>query len=194
MKKLIIKNEEIKASLGAESPDFPKYVSPIINLANQFAQGTRPKVVGQMTDLIKPFWKSELSEWEDWYLENYPDAIENATDKIIEKIYSLKDALNEIDRETVERWVRDLVIVKTFVGLRFQEVIIRKISEMKGVEYRLSSSDDEAKGIDAYIGNTPISIKPVTYKTMDSLPEEIDVKMIYYEKKKNGISVEFEDF
>ena len=31
---------------------FPKYTTQLMNLANQTAQGTRPKVVGQMSELF----------------------------------------------------------------------------------------------------------------------------------------------
>lgn len=60
MKKHIkISNEQIKTLLGAEPVEFPKYATQIINLANQNAQGTRPTVVGQMSELIKKiYWKN----------------------------------------------------------------------------------------------------------------------------------------
>ena len=45
--KIKLTNEQIREALDIESPAFPKYVTQIINLANQNAQGTRPKVVGQ---------------------------------------------------------------------------------------------------------------------------------------------------
>ncbi|MGC9027863.1 MAG: MjaI family restriction endonuclease [bacterium] len=41
--------------LDIETPGFPKYVAPLTNLANQYAQGIRPKVVGQMSELILEF-------------------------------------------------------------------------------------------------------------------------------------------
>jgi hypothetical protein len=37
-------------------------------LANQNAQGTRPKVVGQMSELIKEFPGKDVAEWEEWYI------------------------------------------------------------------------------------------------------------------------------
>ena len=46
MMKIKLSNEELRRSLEIEAPSFPKYVTQIINLANQNAQGTRPKVVG----------------------------------------------------------------------------------------------------------------------------------------------------
>jgi hypothetical protein len=91
----------------------------------------------------------------------------------------------------VEQWVRDLVIVKTFAGLRFHEAILKKGAEIKGTDCRLSDHSDETRGIDGYIGDIPISIKPHTYQMMTSLPEHIEVKMIFYKKLKKGIEVDY---
>lgn len=163
--KLKISIDEIRKYLDIESPEFPKYVAPLINLANRYAQGTRPKVGGQMSDLIQEFEGKTLSEWESWYLERKPEAIKNATEKILQKLKELRNSLNKIDRKMVEEWVSDLVIVKTFAGLRFQEAILRKGAEIMGTDYRLSNPDEESKGLDGYIGDIPVSIKPHTYET-----------------------------
>jgi uncharacterized protein YukE len=109
--KVKITASEIRKCLDIESPEFHKYVAPLINIANQYAQGTRPKVVGKMSELIQEFEGKTLQEWEDWYKKKKPDAIAKATDKIFEKLQEFKDVLKEIDRGTVEKWVRDLVIV-----------------------------------------------------------------------------------
>lgn len=191
--KVKISNEEIRKYLDIETPDFPKYVSPIINLANYYAQGTRPRVVGQMSDLIQEFEGKTLNEWEKWYLERKPNAIKNATEKILKKIKELKNAINKIDKSTVEQWAKDLVIVKTFMGLRFQEAILKKGAELKGTDYRLSDPDEEAKGIDGFIGNTPVSIKPETYELKAALPERIETRLIFYKKVKGGIEVDYRE-
>jgi hypothetical protein len=78
--KLKITVDEIRKYLDIETPEFPKYVAPLINLANQYAQGTRPKVVGQMSELIQEFGGKTISEWEKWYLERKPDAMKNASE------------------------------------------------------------------------------------------------------------------
>jgi len=189
--KIKIKNEEIRKYLNIETPDFPKYTSQILNLANQNAQGTRPEVVGQMTELIKQFKGRKLSEWQDWYIKQNPDAIKKATQKITEMVEKLKKAMNEIDESLINRWVRDLVIVKTFLGLRFQEAILKKVAEIKNVNYRLATIEEEARGIDGFLADLPISIKPSTYKVKASLQENIQAKIIYYEKKKDGIEVDY---
>ena len=191
--KIKITTEEIREYLDIETPEFPKYVAPLINLANQYAQGTRPKVVGQMSELIQEFEGDTLSDWEEWYLEKKPDAIKNATKKILEKLDEFRDALSKIDESVVEQWVSDLVIVKTFAGLRFQEAILKKGAQLKGVDYRRANPDEEARGIDGYIGDVPVSIKPYTYEVKSSLPEHINAKIIYYRKVDDGIEVDFDD-
>ena len=186
---LKIKNEEIRKLLNIKSPEFPKYATQILNLANQNAQATRPKVVGQMSELIKEFTGKTLEEWEDWYLKKHPDAIQNATEKILEMINNFKDVIDKIDEDMVYQWVRDLVIVKTFLGLKFQEAILRKIAEKFNTVYRLSTPEEESKGIDGYIGNIPVSLKPVTYLSKSMLSEKLEGDVIYYEKEKNGIKI-----
>lgn len=189
--KIKLSNAEIRRYLDIETPEFPTYTTQLLNLANQNAQGTRPKIVGQMSELIQHFTGKTLPEWEQWYLEQKPDAIRIATERVLQMIKNLENAIEKVDREMIEQWVRDLVIVKTFMGLRFQEAILKKASEVQGTGYRLSDFTEESKGIDGYIGNIPISIKPETYKVKAALREDITVKIIYYKKIKNGIQVDY---
>jgi hypothetical protein len=51
--KIKLTNREIIEYLGSSSPEFPKYTTQLINLANKNAQGTRPRVVGKVTELIR---------------------------------------------------------------------------------------------------------------------------------------------
>lgn len=194
MKKQIkISNHEIKQLLGIESFEFPKYATQIINLANQNAQGTRPTVVGQMSDLIQEFSGRSIEEWEKWYLETHPDAIEKATEKITKMVDNFKEVINQIDGDMIKSWVTDLVIIKTFIGLKFQEAILSKTAAIFNTFYKLSTPGDESKGIDGYIGDIPVSIKPETYKSKKSLNEKINVKFIYYKKVKDGININIEN-
>jgi len=185
-----ISSAEIKSLIGIESFEFPKYSTQILNLANSNAKGTRPAVVGQMSELIQEFSGKSIKEWEKWYLERHPDAIEKATEKITEMVENFKVVINQIDKEMISNWVKDLVIIKTFMGLKFQEAILSKVANIFNTTYRLSPPEDESKGIDGYIGDLPISIKPVTYKLKKSLNEKINIKFIYYEKVKDGLKID----
>lgn len=195
--KFTIKNDELAVLNGSKTPDFPKYTSQLINWANQNAQGTRPRVVGQLSDLFPEYKNTcnevSINEWREWYLEKYPVAIDNATNKIFAQVENLKEAIKLIDKELVRKWVEDLVIIKTYNGLYVQEAILSKISAKSGKPYRLATPEEESQGIDGYVGQTPYSVKPDTYKTMERLPEVINVRMVYYTKKKTGLTIEIED-
>jgi len=193
MKTIKILNSEILTLLEADTVTFPKYATQIINLANQNAQATRPSVVGQMSELIQEFKGSKLKDWEEWYLNKHPEALKIATDKIFEMIENFKDVMTQIDRDMIESWVRDLVIIKTFVGLKFQEAILKKVATHLKVPYRVAKPEEESQGIDGYLQNIPVSIKPISYFIKKSLSEKIDVPIIFYEKVKDGIKITFDE-
>lgn len=195
--KYTLKNELIENFNESKSFSFPKYTSQLINWANQNAQGTRPVVVGQMSELFPEFMNSgmeiTIENWRKWYTEKYPEAFENATDKIFAQVQNLRNAIPLIDREMVEKWVQDLVINKTFNGMYVQKAILASLAEKRGTTYRLATPEEESIGIDGYVGEIPYSVKPDTYKTMGRLSKTIDVKMIYYSKTKTNLKIEVED-
>lgn len=185
---------EIQALMGVPSPKFPLYVTQILNLANQTAQGTRPSVVGKMTELVPSFPGRNLSDWATWYLETHPEEIHTAVERIKKMIENYKVAITLIDADMIRDWVMDLVVIKTFIGIKFPEAILKKLAEITGKPFRSATSEEEARGIDGYIGNTAISIKPMTYRTEKHLPETIDVVLIYYKKEeKKGITITIPD-
>jgi hypothetical protein len=91
-----------------------------------------------MSELIKEFKGKKLEEWETWYLNKYPEAIERAKTKILQMMENFKEVITRIDAQMIETWVKDLVIVKTFVGLKFQEAIMKRVAETMGKAYRMS--------------------------------------------------------
>lgn len=192
-----LKNDDVSSYNDGKDYDFPKYTSQLMNWANQNAQGTRPVVVGQMSELFPAFVASgaeiSIENWRKWYLERYPEAFKNATDKIYLQIENLRKAIPLIDREMVTQWVEDLVINKTFNGMYVQKAILASLAERKRKTYRLATPTEESQGIDGYVGDVPYSVKPDTYKTMNRLSESISVKMIYYTKTKTGLKIEVEE-
>lgn len=176
----LIKKEIIKGK--ANKPEFPKFTTQIINQANQNNQATRPKVVGQMSELIKECPYNSYEGWKKWYLERYPTAIDKATDKAYEGVKNLREASKLIDKKMVKEWITDLVITKTAEGLIFQEAILKFVANKRNESYRLANPIEESKGIDGYIGNKAVQIKSKTYISKQTLPEEIPCEIIYYDK------------
>lgn len=187
--KIDLKKESLR---DFESPYiFPKYTTQIINLANQNSGGTRPNVVGQMSELIQECPDKSLSGWREWYIENHPDAIQNAKGKIIPMILHLQNAIISIDDKMVEDWVTDLIIYKTAEGLIIQEIILRSLAEKLNKDWRIATIEEESKNIDGYIGEIPVQIKPDSYKSKKStVQERIDVNIIYYKKTEKYLTIE----
>ena len=192
LKKIKMKNSEVEQLSNASQYAFPKYSTQIINLLNSNAQGTRPAIVGQMSELIQEFEGKSLEEWIAWYNERQPNAVHNATEKIYGMYQLMSETFNSITHEMIEEWVKDLVYTKTFCGLKFQSAIIAFLAEKLGKSWRLANIEEEAKGIDGFVGDTPIQIKSITYKMEARLSETIDVPIVYYDKKKNGINIEYD--
>ena len=192
MKKLKLSNSEVEKLSNASKYPFPKYATQIINLLNSNAQGTRPAVVGQMSELIQEFQGKTLEEWIEWYTVKQPDAVQKATDKIYAMYQQMSEAFAAIDRPMIEAWVKDLVYNKTYCGLKFQSAILAYLADKYHKEWRLANVEEEAQGIDGIIGEIPVQIKSSTYKLEARLAENIQTPIVYYDKKKDGIIIEFD--
>lgn len=192
MKKIKISNSEVEKLSNVSKYPFPKYATQIINLLNSNAQGTRPAVVGQMSELIQEFQGKTLEEWIEWYSVRQPDAVEKATDKIFAMYQQMSEAFAAIDRPMIEAWVKDLVYNKTYCGLKFQSAVLAYLADKYRKEWRLANIEEEAQGIDGIIGEIPVQIKSSTYKLEARLAENIQTPIVYYDKKKDGIIIEFD--
>ena len=126
-----------------------------------------------------------------WYSEKMPEAVDDATERVYEMVQNLASAMQFIDKALVRKWVEDLVLTKTFTGFCFQESILKAIAERRWQQYRRATPEEESKNIDGFIGDIPVSIKPITYKTKNMLHEDISVKLVFYEKLKDGIKIEY---
>ncbi len=121
MESKLIKYHQIYARSDGDHFTFPKYTTQLINLANQNAQGTRPKVVGKMSDLITEFSGNTLQEWGQWYRVRKPEAIDEAVEKVYSMVVALKEAIALIDKGMVKEYIEDLLINKTFQGFKIQK-------------------------------------------------------------------------
>ena len=194
VKKVFTINTEIaKAELGIPKVDFPKYTTQIINLAGSNSGATRPKVVGQMSELTVESEAKSLDEWREFYLNHRPDAHKAAGDKIEAMMENLRVAMECVDRDMIDKWVDDLLMNKTYYGFAAQTIVLEQLAMRLDLPLRQATPEDESRGIDGYLGGRPVSVKPTTYK-QKALSEEISCPIIYYEKKSNGIRVDASEF
>lgn len=150
------------------------------------------RCVGQMSDLIQEFDGRSLEEWAVWYQERYPNAVAEAIQLIRNKLLDFKRVIDNVTDEMIELWVKDLVLVKTFIGLKFQEAILKKVADATGLDYSLSSPEQESRGIDGVIGNREVSIKPISWRDQVIQRENLQGILIYYQKTDEGLEIEFQ--
>jgi hypothetical protein len=170
--------------------DMPKYTTYLLNPAINLSQSNRPEVVGQMNEIIEEFRAKHpdgtFQDWVRFYFEEHDgeERLEEATEKAVPMVKKMKEAFEEVDEEMTRNYLRDLVLFKTYEGFDIQETILRKLGEVYEAEIGRAATEDESKGIDRYVGEQPVSIKPVTYR--DSLQEIIDVPIVYYDENKTN--------
>lgn len=169
------------------------YIGSVINLGNSFSQATRAKNVGQLSDLIQNFRDSDYDHtvegWEKFYDEKIgKHKIEWASEKIWDYVQRIKTNLEDLTKEDVYDWTKDLIINKTFSGLQIQLDILEMVCDNNN--YRLANSEEESKGIDGFVNGEPVSIKPYTYKkTIQSGKESIPYRIIFYKETKKGLVI-----
>ncbi len=187
-----IKTQKITEDIIGKKTKFPKYTTQLMNLANRNSQATRPKHIGQLSELIQQFDGQDYDDWVTWYRDRHPQAIDAATRKIYQMVLKMKRAMERIDEEMIRKWAQDLILTKTYVGLRFQKSILMQIAKRKTQTLRLAVPSEETKGIDGFIGLTPVSVKPFSYQSQKGLNEQIDVAIIYYKKVRGGLKVYYD--
>lgn len=170
--------------------DTPKYTTYLLNPAINLSQSNRPEVVGQMSDIIEEFREAHpegtFEDWVEFYFEEYngEERLEESAKKAYPMVEKMRNAFEQIDEEMTRRYIRDLVLFKTYEGFDIQETILRKLGDMYDAEVRRATASEESKGIDGYIGAQAVQIKPNTHK--DNLQETFDVPVVYYDENKTN--------
>jgi hypothetical protein len=144
---------------------FPLNTKPILNIATQNSQCTRKTVVGSMKELFIEFQDADVGrsvdDWERWYLSNGGiKKIQDATDKLFAYLNKMPLDHKVFTRKIAEDYILDLVINKTHYGMSGEYYAVLATANYFELDYRFSTADEESQGIDAWIGDKPVQVKP----------------------------------
>lgn len=200
--RLIINNDMQRELVEDEEIDFPRYTTFLINQASQTSKATRPNIVGQLSVEFPLFLQEcfdnnvepSLNGWIYYHTNKFMDALELAKERTVEMIERFRRAINEIDDELIEVWIKDLLYKKTYIGLN-TEGLIRDYLRSNGLEVRKSSVQEEGRNIDLFIMGNPYQVKPETFRHTAPHTGHQDLPpVIYYRKKdNNNIEITFDD-
>lgn len=146
-----------------------------------------------MSELIVCATPQSLEEWKDWYLANHPDALKQAHGLLRAKVDQFRSVLEAVDDDVIAAWLWDLVINKTYQGLRVQQVVLKRVAMVLDKAVTYATAADEAKGIDGHIGQKPVSVKPTSHTSRHGLPDSLPECTTYYEKCSGGLRISFDE-
>jgi hypothetical protein len=192
--------KEIKEMLGGrisgtnilkkQKINYPREFYGIINQLNRSSHSTSPKRIGKVHNLFKQRKFRSLGEWEKWYNNHYPGTINKSINTIYDALIIGTDpslAYRRRYKKFIRKFVKNLVINQTYTGLKIQEVILIKLSQIMRKNFKWSSGKEDSSGVDGYIGNIPISIKPKTSREN----KKPGTKRVYYEIDENKHILKF---
>lgn len=178
--------------MGAAN-EFPDLTSALIGLANHLSKATTRKKLGNPTSVIEEFGGKTFEDWERFYEQKRPGALDTAGREIYNAIEMLRNALELVDKELVRHWVEEAVLKRTYATWRIQETILRNIAKLQGKPFRQPDDHESEAGIDGFIDERPFSVRPVSHY-FKGPPEEQDapVDVVYFEKAKRGLKVYYD--
>lgn len=193
---------QAEVDFTAVDEDFPDHVRGLINAANETAQSTRPSNVGQMSELFDRDKFESIEDWKEWYLttehsdglkeslegKTGEELVDRATDSTWEMIQTHQEKIKQIDRDMVERWIKELVLSKTPEGLVKEKKAIEYLADEHDMKIADSTPSEESKGIDGYLDGQEVSVKSAKYQGSGRREaiEKLDHPMIWYRLEDTG--------
>lgn len=181
--------------------EFPLYTKPILNIATQNSKATQVKLVGSMKEQWTKFMATggrSVDEWESWYMDNGGQKkIQAATDKLWEMLNKMPLDHAVFTRDLAEQYILDLVINKTHYGMSGEYHSVLAAAQYFDKPHRFSTAEEESQGIDAWIGDYPVQVKPHDSVKMAHVFNGADqdkTLVITYEAKKDCCYIHNPDF
>ncbi len=198
----------------------PKYAGQFFNLISSNSQATRPKYVGQMSEIIPEFIneyhkeKDKFPDWRDWkeyYLDKHKEEYDNGFERFKEYINKHLDAMSKIinddDYDLAKNWYDKFILIQNYKGFQYELLILEFIKrELKKGKYyivRKSTPEEEINSIDIVIENTEthenvcINVKPkASFERINkqkNISFKEDVVYLYYEVMDDLIEITIPD-
>jgi len=185
-----LKPQDLRGKDVGAANEFPDLTSDLISFANHLSKATTRKKLGNPTSVIEEFKGKTFEDWERFYEQRRPGALDTASREIFSAIEKLRKALELVDKELIRHWVEEAVLKRTYAAWRIQETILKHIAKLQGKTFRQADDQESEAGIDGFIDERPFCVRPVS-RYFKGPPEEQDaqVDVVYFEKAKRGLKV-----
>jgi len=170
--------------------EWPKYSTQLLNVAGQNCKVFDVKKVGS----AKETWLEMRSQgirgtFENWcnfynskpFVHNIPAQAQ----KLYEMIQKMQ--VGGITLEMCEDYIKEVIYNKTHMGMAGEEMAVEAVGQHLGKTVRFSTAEEESQGIDGWVGEIPVQVKPndsVFKGHVHNHPDRERVLLVTYEAKK----------
>lgn len=170
--------------------EFPELTSDLIGFANHLSKATTRKKLGNPTSVIEEFKGKTFEDWERFYEQERPGALDAASREIYSAIEKLREALGMVNEELIRHWVEEAVLKRTYAAWRIQETILKHIAKRQGKIFRQANDQESEAGIDGFIDERPFCVRPVSrYFKGPQEEQDAQVEVVFFERDKRGLKV-----
>lgn len=196
-------SNDFKGIIKKDRCPFPLNTKPILNIATQNSQCTRPKIVGSMKDFFTEFLSlksgKSVEDWEKFYFteKNGVTRINNSAETLFNYLNKMPLDHNVFTFDIAKDYISDLVINKTHYGMSGEYYAVIAAAMHFKMPYRFSTAEEESQGIDAWIEKYPVQVKPHGTVVKHHVRNFADVNktlVITYEAKKDRCFIHNPEF
>jgi len=161
MIKLTAKN--YKNVIHRQRREWPKYSTQLLNVAGQNCKAFDVKRVGSAKETwLEMRSKGIRGTFENWcaFYNSKPFAanLPAQAQKLYEMIQKMK--VGGITLEMCDDYIKEVIYNKTHMGMAGEEMAVEAAGQYYDLPVRFSTAEEEAQGIDGWIGEYPVQVKP----------------------------------
>jgi hypothetical protein len=160
------------------------YMGILNNAYNQSCNcGT--KVLGDMSEITSSFEGGSYDDFIEYYYRVHDgkkrrrQAVKRMAENIIKRVRAVG---GDVPDSKAVKWSNRYIhsmLVNSYRGFMDEARAIELVADELGEEWRVASSDEESDGIDGYIGDQSVQVKPLSYNDLDINSFDADLLVTY---------------
>lgn len=158
----------------------------ILNNAYNQSCNTGTKVLGDMSEITSQYDGGSYTDFLVYYADEWDgtertnEATQRMADNIVNRIESVG---GRIDEKVAFKWANQYVqymLVNSYRGFMDEARAIELVADEVDADWRVADSSKESEGVDGYIDERSVQVKPDSHNDLDINDYDADVLITYY--------------
>lgn len=187
---IVISDDERKRLTTGRTVDRPKYTFFALNKAVEYSGANSKDVLGDVESIYEEFEEQypdgDFNDWKKFYYQEYEgnDRLEEATERAYDKFVTMREAIQQIDRNDVREFLDGFALYGTYENRNLKEAVKAKlVKEFSGCRI---PSGDAPEAADLQFGD--VFFKIVSDQSKEAILDEDSSELcgIRAEEKSDG--------